>query len=527
MKITFFGTQPYDRESFDRANASCGFEFNYHRSHLNGNNALLAQGADAVCIFVNDTADAGTIRQLAAMGVKLIALRCAGFNNVDLKAAAEYGIPVVRVPAYSPHAVAEHAVALMLALNRKVHRAYWRTRDGNFSLHGLMGFDMYGKTAGIVGTGKIARELIRILKGFGMKVLAYDIFPDAEYAAQAQVEYVTLDELYRRADIISLHCPLTDQTRYMINGDAIGKMKPGVILINTGRGQLIHTEALIEGLKEKKIGAAGLDVYEEEAAYFYEDTSDRIMDDDILARLLRHGESTWNRENRFTGWTDVDLSEKGVAEAARAGELLRKEGFLFGHAYTSYLKRAVKTLDVVLDKLDQDWIPVSKSWRLNEKHYGMLQGLNKRETAEKYGDEQVHIWRRSYDVAPAPLGEEDPRNPRFDPRYRDVPEAELPRTESLSDTVARIMPYWKCEILPALAHHDAILVVAHGNSLRGIIKHLKGISDEAISEFNLPTAVPYVFEFDEGLNYAGDRFLGDPDEIARLMAAVADQGRKG
>ena len=218
MKITFFGTQPYDRESFDRANASCGFEFNYHRSHLNGNNALLAQGADAVCIFVNDTADAGTIRQLAAMGVKLIALRCAGFNNVDLKAAAEYGIPVVRVPAYSPHAVAEHAVALMLALNRKVHRAYWRTRDGNFSLHGLMGFDMYGKTAGIVGTGKIARELIRILKGFGMKVLAYDIFPDAEYAAQAQVEYVTLDELYRRADIISLHCPLTDQTRYMING---------------------------------------------------------------------------------------------------------------------------------------------------------------------------------------------------------------------------------------------------------------------------------------------------------------------
>ena len=286
MKITLFGTQPYDRESFDRIRDTYGFDICYHRSHLNANNVALAQGSDAVCIFVNDTADAGTIRQLAAMGVKLIALRCAGFNNVDLKAAAEYGIPVVRVPAYSPHAVAEHAVALMLALNRKVHRAYWRTRDGNFSLHGLMGFDMYGKTAGIVGTGKIARELIRILKGFGMKVLAYDIFPDAEYAAQAQVEYVTLDELYRRADIISLHCPLTDQTRYMINGDAIGKMKPGVFLINTGRGQLIHTEALIEGLKEKKIGAAGLDVYEEEAAYFYEDTSDRIMDDDILARLL-------------------------------------------------------------------------------------------------------------------------------------------------------------------------------------------------------------------------------------------------
>ena len=241
--------------------------------------------------------------------------------------------------------------------------------------------------------------------------------------------------------------------------------------------------------------------------------------------LLRHGQSTWNKENRFTGWTDVDLTQEGVAEAVRAGELLRDEGFTFGKAYTSYLKRAVKTLDCVLDKLDEAWIPVEKSWRLNEKHYGMLQGLNKSETAEKYGEEQVHVWRRSYDVAPDPLPEDDPRNPRFDPRYRDVPEAELPRTESLSDTVARIMPYWKCEILPALAHHDAILVVAHGNSLRGIIKNLKGISDEAISEFNLPTAVPYVFEFDEGLGYVKDYFLGDPAEIAKLMEAVANQGK--
>ena len=284
--IAFFGSKPYDEASFNEKNSEYGFELRYYKGHLNLNNVILTQGVDAVCIFVNDTADAATIRSLAAMDVKLIALRCAGFNNVDLKAAAEYGIPVVRVPAYSPHAVAEYAVMLMLTLNRKVHRAYWRTRDGNFSLHGLLGFDMYGKTAGIVGTGKIARELIRILKGFSMEVLAYDIYPDPEYAVRAQIEYVSLDELYRRSDIISLHCPLTDQTRYMINGDAIGKMKPGVILINTGRGQLIHTEALIEGLKEKKIGAAGLDVYEEEAAYFYEDTSDRIMDDDILARLL-------------------------------------------------------------------------------------------------------------------------------------------------------------------------------------------------------------------------------------------------
>lgn len=281
-----FGTQPYDRESFDRIKPAYGLDICYHRSHLNANNAVLAQGADAVCVFVNDAVDAETIRQLAALGVKLIALRCAGFNNVDLKAAARYRIPVVRVPSYSPHAVAEHAVALMLALNRKVHRAYWRTRDGNFSLHGLLGFDMYGKTAGIVGTGKIARELIGILKGFGMEVLAYDIYPDEAYAAGAGVVYVPLDELYRRADIISLHCPLTDGTRYMIGDVAISHMKPGVMLINTGRGQLIHTEALIDGLKEKKIGSAGLDVYEEEAAYFYEDTSDRIMDDDVLARLL-------------------------------------------------------------------------------------------------------------------------------------------------------------------------------------------------------------------------------------------------
>lgn len=240
--------------------------------------------------------------------------------------------------------------------------------------------------------------------------------------------------------------------------------------------------------------------------------------------LLRHGESVWNRENRFTGWTDVDLSEKGVAEAAKAGETLRKEGFRFGRAYTSYLKRAVKTLGGVLDAMDQDWIPVAKSWRLNEKHYGALQGLNKSETAAKYGDEQVHIWRRSYDVAPEPLAEDDPRNPRFDARYAGVPAAALPRTESLRDTVARTIPYWECEILPALARHDALLVVAHGNSLRGIIKHLKGISDEAIAAFNLPTAVPYVFEFDEELGYVADYFLGDPAEIAALMAAVAAQG---
>ena len=196
--------------------------------------------------------------------------------------------------------------------------------------------------------------------------------------------------------------------------------------------------------------------------------------------LLRHGESVWNKENRFTGWTDVDLTEKGVEEATKAGDLLKEKGFKFDKAYTSYLKRAVKTLNCVLDRMDQDWIPVEKSWRLNEKHYGSLQGLNKSETAEKYGDEQVLIWRRSYDIAPQPLKEDDPRNPRFELRYKDVPDSELPRTESLKDTVERILPYWKEVIFPSLETSDEILVAAHGNSLRGIIKYLKNIPDDEI-----------------------------------------------
>ena len=221
--------------------------------------------------------------------------------------------------------------------------------------------------------------------------------------------------------------------------------------------------------------------------------------------LLRHGESVWNKENRFTGWTDVDLTEKGVAEAEKAGETLREYGFNFDKAYTSYLKRAVKTLNCVLDKMNLDWIPVEKNWRLNEKHYGELQGLNKAETAGKYGEEQVLVWRY---------------------RYHEVPDAELPRTESLKDTIERIMPYWESNIFPALKTAHTLLVVAHGNSLRGIIKHLKHISDEDIIKLNLPTAVPYVFEFDENLNVANDYFLGNPEEIRKLMEAVANQGKK-
>ena len=284
-KIAFFGAKPYDIASFDKVNEKYNYDIRYYKGHLNPNNVVLTQDTDVVCIFVNDTADAAVIDAMVDNGVKLLALRCAGFTNVDLKA-AKGKLPVVRVPAYSPYAVAEYSLALMLSLNRKIHRAYWRTRDGNFSLNGLMGFDMHGKTIGIIGTGKIAKILIRLLKGFGMRILAYDLYPDMKFAGEEGISYVSLDELYRESDIISLHCPLTDQTKYMIDKDSIDKMKEGVMIINTGRGQLINTNDLIEGLKEKKIAAAGLDVYEEEGEYFYEDKSDKIIDDDVLARLL-------------------------------------------------------------------------------------------------------------------------------------------------------------------------------------------------------------------------------------------------
>ena len=252
FKIAFFDTKPYDRASFDEVNEKYGFEILYHKGQLNRNNVVLTQGMDAICIFVHDTADTAIIEQMAGYGVKLIALRAAGYNNVDL-AAAKDKLKVVRVPAYSP---------------------------------GLMGFDMNGKTAGIIGTGKIARILIRILQGFGMKVVAYDLYPDEKYAREVGISYVSLDSLYAQADMISLHVPLTDQTKNMIDAQSIAKMKEGTIIINTSRGQLIHTNALIEGLKSKKIAAAGLDVYEEEEGYFYEDQSDKIIDDDVLARLL-------------------------------------------------------------------------------------------------------------------------------------------------------------------------------------------------------------------------------------------------
>jgi len=284
-KIAVFDAKPYDIAMFDKVNQKYGYELTYHKEHLDIHNVILATGADAVCIFVNAIVDSAVIDKLYSYGVKIIALRCAGFNNVDIKAAAGR-IKVVRVPDYSPHAIAEHTLALMLSLNRKIHRAYLRTRDGNFSLNGFMGFDMCNKTVGVIGTGKIGKVVINLMKGLGMNVLAYDLYPDTAYAEKENVKYVSLDELYKNSDVITLHCPLTKETEYLIRDESIAKMKDGVMIINTGRGKLIHTKHLIEGLISRKIGYAGLDVYEEEGAYFYEDRSDSIMTDDVLARLL-------------------------------------------------------------------------------------------------------------------------------------------------------------------------------------------------------------------------------------------------
>lgn len=240
--------------------------------------------------------------------------------------------------------------------------------------------------------------------------------------------------------------------------------------------------------------------------------------------LVRHGESEWNKENRFTGWTDVDLSERGLNEAREAGKVLKENGFQFTMCYTSYLKRAIKTLNLILEEMDMMWLPVKKSWRLNEKHYGNLQGLNKAETAAKYGDAQVLVWRRSYDVPPAPLAADDPRNPRLDLRYKAIGD-DAPLTESLKETVDRMVPYWTDEIRESLKTNDQVLVAAHGNSLRAVIKYVKGISDEDIVSLNLPTGIPLVFEFDDNLNFVKDYFLGDPEVIKKLMEEVANQGK--
>ena len=281
MKLAFFDTKPYDMPGFDRYAVQAGIEIKYYETRLNEDTVSLASGFDAVCVFVNDTVNANVVNKLSDLGVQVIALRCAGFNNVDIPRCSGK-LRVFRVPAYSPHAVAEHAMALLLTINRRTHKAFIRTREFNFSLQGLAGFDLYGKTVGIIGTGKIGRVFADICRGFGMRILAYDKFP----AQNAGLEYVDLPTLFRESDIISLHCPLTDETAHIIDSNSIAMMKKGVTIINTSRGALINTEDLITGIKEKKIGAACLDVYEEEGDLFYEDFSGHIVQDDKLVRLI-------------------------------------------------------------------------------------------------------------------------------------------------------------------------------------------------------------------------------------------------
>jgi 2,3-bisphosphoglycerate-dependent phosphoglycerate mutase len=242
--------------------------------------------------------------------------------------------------------------------------------------------------------------------------------------------------------------------------------------------------------------------------------------------LLRHGESVWNRDNRFTGWVDVDLSDLGIEEAREAGQVLKSNGYNFDVAFTSYLKRAIRTCWIVLDEMDLMWIPVLKTWRLNEKHYGMLQGMNKKEMAAKYGEEQILLWRRSYDIPPAPLDYNDERHPRFELKYKSLTSDEIPATEALKNTVERLLPYWNNEIITTLRGSTDVLVSAHGNSLRAIVKILKDISDEDIVRLNLPTGIPYVFEFDDDLNQVKDYFIGDEEEIKKKMEKVANQAKK-
>jgi D-lactate dehydrogenase len=284
-RIAFFDTKPYDKKSFLEENKNYNFEIKFFSNRLNNETAFMSKGFDVVCAFVNDNINKDTIELLSANNCKLIALRCAGYNNVDLNASFRK-IHVAHVPAYSPYAVAEHTIALMLSLNRKTHKAYYRIRDNNFTINGFLGFDMHGKTAGIIGTGKIGKITINILKGFGLNILAYDYYPDKDFERDSGTKYTTLEEIYSKSDIISLHCPLTTETHHLINNKAISQMKDGVMIINTSRGGLIDTKALINGLKSKKIGSAGLDVYEEETEYFFEDFSDEVLSDDTLARLL-------------------------------------------------------------------------------------------------------------------------------------------------------------------------------------------------------------------------------------------------
>jgi len=310
MKIAFYDTKPYDKPCFDLEARKCGIEIEYHDFRLSGTTASSAAGSEVACVFVNDCVDRACLERLSSAGVKLVALRCAGFNNVDLAAAAGLGITVIRVPSYSPHAVAEHAVALLLTLNRKIHRAYNRVRELNFSLNGLVGFDLYGKTIGIMGTGKIGRIAAEIFRGFGCRVLAHDTAPAAEWAAGHGIEYVAPEVLLETSDVISLHLPLTSETHHLFDSAAIRSMKRGAYLVNTSRGKLIDTTALIGALKSGHLGGAALDVYEEEEGIFFEDRSGMVLQDDELARLMTFPGVLITAHQAF-------LTEEALAEIAR------------------------------------------------------------------------------------------------------------------------------------------------------------------------------------------------------------------
>ena len=315
LKIAIFNAKEYDKKFLTDANISARHELTFFKPHLSFDTAVMAAGFEAVCVFVNDELNEKTIHKLAGLGVRLVILRCAGFNNVDLKACKEAGMTVARVPAYSPHGVAEHAVALILALNRKICLAYDRTRTGNFSLQGLLGFELYRRTAGLVGTGKIGMNTARILLGFGMNVLAYDPLPNEE-CKKMGVVYCDLERIYAESDVISLHVPLMPETHHIICPESIAKMKYGVMLINTSRGGLIDTPAVIQALKSGKIGYLGLDVYEEEGDVYFEDFSDKILQDDVLARLMTfHNVVMTGHQAFFTENAMKNISETTVANA--------------------------------------------------------------------------------------------------------------------------------------------------------------------------------------------------------------------
>jgi len=319
VDIAFFSTKPYDRRFFDAASGPSGHHLMYFEPRLSIETAPLSAGFSAVCVFVNDTLDAPVLEKLASQGTRLILLRCAGYNNVDLAAAEKLGLTAARVPMYSPYAVAEHAFALILALNRKVHRAYNRVREGNFAIDGLLGFDLHEKTVGLIGTGRIGQIMAKICLGFGCHVLAYDTRPNAQCQAMG-VRYVPIDELFAHSDILSLHCPLTPQTYHLISAQAVAKLKPGIMLVNTSRGALIDAQAVIDGLKSGRIGSVALAVYEEEGDVFFEDLSGAVLQDDVLARLLTFSNVLITSHQAF--FTQEAMREIAKTTLANASDFL-------------------------------------------------------------------------------------------------------------------------------------------------------------------------------------------------------------